>query len=301
MSENEATEETPRPVVVGVDGTDDGARALRYAAMLALRDDRPLRVVHVVQEAMNYTPMLAYVPWESFADIGTSVLDEAARQAAELGCGPDRVTTVLARGARISALVEHLDDASCLVLGTRHSALQHLLTGATTSAVAAHSPVPVFCVPAVWSRDVPARERVVVGLHGPDDVTEVLDRAFEEAASRQAQLQIVHAWRPTGFYEGAMSARTLEEHWSQEESTRLEKVIREAAAAVPEVRWTLTMDFDRPVVALHEAAALADLLVLGRRGHRVPFGLRVGSTTRALLRTATCPVMVVPMVHHEDE
>jgi nucleotide-binding universal stress UspA family protein len=46
---------------------------------------------------------------------------------------------------------------------------------------------------------------------------------------------------------------------------------------------------------MHAAAVNADLLVLGRHGHTARLGLLVGSTTRTLLRTATCPVVVVPV------
>jgi nucleotide-binding universal stress UspA family protein len=71
--------------------------------------------------------------------------------------------------------------------------------------------------------------------------------------------------------------------------------VEDAAAARTGVAWALRLEYERVPVALHAAAEHADLLILGRHGHRTPLGLRVGSNTRTLLRTTTCPVVVVPV------
>ncbi len=290
---------TGNVVVVGVDGTEDGKRALRYATALAVRDDTELRLVHIAQEAVMYAPMLPYIPWETFAEIGNRVLEKSAEQVREWGWTGD-LTRVLGRGPRAAAFLEHLEGAHCVVLGTRSSEVQHLFTGSTTTSLGAHSPVPVFGVPRAWSPDQPTRNRVVVGIDSAEDVGEVLDVAFAEALARDAEVHVVHAWRPTGYYDAAISARTLEPQWREHGGPPLRKVIEESARTVPGARWFLTMDFDRPVVALHHAAGQADLLVLARRGHRTPFGLHIGSTTRTMLRTAPCPVLVVPITHQDE-
>ncbi len=285
-------------IAVAVDGTDDGKRALRYAASLAVARGQQLRLIHVAQEAVMYAPVLPYIPWETFADIGSQVLERAAAEALALGCAESQVTKVLARGPRVPALMAHLEGVTSVVLGTRHSELQHLFTGSTTTALAGHATVPILAVPATWDPEGSRSGRVVVGIEGSETATPVLDVAFGEAAARGADLEVVHAWRPTGFYDGVISARTLEQHWREEGTAKLSKLIEEASLGSPGVPWSLVMLFERTVGALHQASAHADLLVLGRRGHRTPFGLHVGSTTRTLLRTTTCPLMVVPL---EDE
>jgi nucleotide-binding universal stress UspA family protein len=67
------------------------------------------------------------------------------------------------------------------------------------------------------------------------------------------------------------------------------------AGRYPGTDWKLELDFERASVALHQSAVEADLLVLGRHSHVAPFVLAIGSNTRTLLRTATCPIVVVPI------
>jgi nucleotide-binding universal stress UspA family protein len=49
-----------------------------------------------------------------------------------------------------------------------------------------------------------------------------------------------------------------------------------------------------PATALVAAAEEAALVVIGRRRHGVPAALHLGGTARAVLRSASCPVRVVP-------
>jgi nucleotide-binding universal stress UspA family protein len=51
---------------------------------------------------------------------------------------------------------------------------------------------------------------------------------------------------------------------------------------------------DYAPTALEQASRGADLLVLVRRAHGVPAATHLGGTARGVLRTAACPVRVVP-------
>ena len=62
----------------------------------------------------------------------------------------------------------------------------------------------------------------------------------------------------------------------------------------PTVEVEVDLRYQNVVVALAELARHADLLVLGRRGERAPFGLSLGSRARTMLRVAVCPVEFVP-------
>jgi nucleotide-binding universal stress UspA family protein len=53
---------------------------------------------------------------------------------------------------------------------------------------------------------------------------------------------------------------------------------------------------ERAADALLEACRSASLLVVGRHRHTIPLGPHLGSVVRAVLRHATCPVMVVDPV-----
>jgi nucleotide-binding universal stress UspA family protein len=282
-------------VVVGIDGSEDGQRALYYGLALAQREDLSVRLVHVAHQTDMYAPMLPYLPETTVRTIGETVLREAQQQAEQAGFDPARTSTALADGPRTSALLGCADDARHVVLGTRSSGLQHLFTGSTSLSAAAQSPVPVHCVPRTWAADRPASGHVVVGLDGSPADADVLAEAFREAEPRQATLRLVHAWRPVSPYDAAIMGRTLRSDWEQAARDVLTKQVNEVAGSHPQVPWELELDFERVTVALHRAAEDTDLLVLGRHGHLVPAGLVVGSNTRTLLRTATCPVVVVPI------
>jgi nucleotide-binding universal stress UspA family protein len=282
-------------VVVGVDGTRDGERAVRYATALATREDLDLRLVHVLHEREFAASMLPYIPMDTVRDIGQGVLREAAKQAEEAGFDAARTTTVLAEGPRTAALLRQSEGARDLVLGTRASAVQHLLTGRTTLSAVAHSAVPVHCVPRSWSGERSLSGRVVVGVDGSPADPEVLRAAFAEARSRGAGLEVVHAWRPVSPYDASIAGRVLREEWESTTREALTRRIDEVAAGYAGVRWMLRLEFERVPVALHEAAVSSDLLVLGRHGHHPLLGLLVGSHTRTLVHTAPCPVVVVPV------
>jgi nucleotide-binding universal stress UspA family protein len=282
-------------VVVAVDGTQDGERAVLYGATLASREDLDLRLVHVPHEVAVYAPMMPYLPATTVREIGEAVLREAAKHAEETGLDGQHVTTVLAKAPRATGLLDNVQDARCVVLGTRASALRHLFTGATSVALAAHSPVPVHCVPRAWADHRSRSSRIVVGLDGSNADHEVLEEAFREASARHATLEVVHAWRPVSPYDAAITERVLRDHWDSTTRAEQTRRVEVVASGHPAVRWMLRLEFERVPEALHEASVNADLLVLGRHGHDAPLGLLVGSNTRTLLHTATCPVVVVPV------
>lgn len=282
-------------VVVGIDGSHDSDRALRCAAALVNREGLALRLVHVVSDVQAYAPMGPYISEGLFAEIGEQVLNSAEKLALELHVRPDRLSTVLTHGSRAAALVDHLEDACVVVLGPRGSAIEHLLTGSTTTAVIAHSSLPVLCVPQTWSEERPSRDRIVVGVDGTDVTPVVLRAAFTEAAARGGTLDIVHAWRPDSPYDAAIEERTVRPRWEKETRRALTTMVEDIATDFADVEWNLTLRYEHVPVALHAAALDADLLVLGRRGHRTHFSVFVGSTTRTLLRAASGPLLVVPV------
>lgn len=283
-------------VVVGVDGTEDGQRALLYGVALAEREGLELRLVHVAHQTEMYAPMMPYLPEPKVLQIGQDVLQGAQRLAEEAGFDEARTSTVLAHGPRSSALLGHLEDARCLVVGTRAAGTQHLFTGSTTLSLATRAEVPVHSVPRSWSTSTGTHHRVVAGLDGSSADLDVLEEAFREAGMRGSSgLRLVHAWRPVSPYDAAIMRRVLREDWETSAREALGKQVEQVAGRHPGTTWQLELDFDRVTVALHRVSTDADLLVLGRHSHVPPNGLGIGSNTRTLVRTATCPVAVVPI------
>jgi nucleotide-binding universal stress UspA family protein len=278
--------------MVGVDGSEDGLRALRYAVQEAARLGASLRLVHVQQGLVVMAPMMPLIPEQSLHQIAADILKRAEQQARQFGYeGPD-LEVVLAQGRRHHALLDNSKDASYVIVGRRSSPLQHLVSGSTTSSLAAHASGPVISVPETWEPRPPVGV-VAVGVDESDYAAGVLRAAWAQAQARGARLQVVHAWRPLQEYDVAIGARVLASDWTR---TTRDSLSDWVSGIVPagEVEWAVRPQYESAAVALHEASESADLLVLGRHGHGRKHGLGLGSTVRTMLRTSPCPVMVVP-------
>lgn len=66
--------------------------------------------------------------------------------------------------------------------------------------------------------------------------------------------------------------------------------------AYDDVPTELVVVHERAAEALVRAGERSSLLVVGRHRHTIPLGPHLGSVVRAVLRHATCPVMVVDPV-----
>ena len=110
----------PAPVLVGVDGSADGARALGWATIRALAGHSSLHIVHVVRGHVRLDPSGLLVSWEfEPLESAQGVLDEAAGsarcQAPQL-----RISTALCDGEAAAALLREGRAAELIVLGQRN-------------------------------------------------------------------------------------------------------------------------------------------------------------------------------------
>ena len=134
------------PVLVGVDGSATGARALRTALHLAAPDDEIV--------AVNAWSVPA-VTGPAVTSFDVHVFEEAGQWAlADTVAGlPDdqqgRITTRLRHGGPRSVLRAEAEQAKLVVVGTEgHSTLLHRLLGSTVTYLLHHHPTPVAVVPA---------------------------------------------------------------------------------------------------------------------------------------------------------
>jgi nucleotide-binding universal stress UspA family protein len=135
-------------IVVGVDGSEGGQGALRWAIAEARRRGAVLEVVHAWRAAYaTANPYLA-LPETDLTQLEESeqrVLDHAV--CAEDTDGVD-VTRVLVFDDAPNALLEAAKGADLLVVGTRgRGGFTGLLLGSVSQAVTHHAPCPVVVVP----------------------------------------------------------------------------------------------------------------------------------------------------------
>src|SRR5690606_24587441 len=190
------------------------------------------------------------------------------------------VETVLLGGDPRAALIDASREADLLVLGNHGMGrVRGLLVGSVALGVAGHAVCDVVVV-----RELPARPRgeIVAGVDGSASSARVLRFAFAEAELRGAALRVVHAWSfpgrdPADGDECEVVGQALAGHRDNHPGV---EVIEETVQG-------------HPVDVLAEAAAGAELLVVGSRGHGTIKGMVLGSVSQALLQRAPVPLAVV--------
>ncbi|WP_037676754.1 universal stress protein [Streptomyces griseus] len=130
---------------------------------------------------------------------------------------------------------------------------------------------------------------ITAGVDGTEESLAALAWAAREAVRRGLPLRVVHAWRFQPEL-AELADRAAQEQWMRDGTAEAVRTVVErhpgldAATEVPE---------GAPVEALTAAAADAELLVLGSRGHGPVVGFLLGSVGRQVIAETTRPVVLV--------
>ena len=141
-------------IVVGVDGSDHSAAALRWAAEEAKLRSATLEVVHAWTFVPVTTPAdsglvpMAWTDNVELLDITRQSAENATAAQVEEILGPDHGATVsVVEGGSDEALLAAAQDADLLVVGNRgRGNIAAALLGSTSAKVADASPCPVVVV-----------------------------------------------------------------------------------------------------------------------------------------------------------
>ncbi|WP_282696569.1 universal stress protein [Streptomyces sp. CC208A] len=288
---------TGGPVVVGVDGSDASVTALDWAVDEAVRHGHPLRIVYASlwERYEGVAPArTADRPWgQALAD---DILRTAADRARHRAPGLPLTTDALAEDAA-SALLREGRKATVLVVGSRgRGELADLLLGSVGLVVAARSHGPVVVVRGDGDALEARRRKVLLGIGDHDVDAPAVGFAFREAAAREAELEVVSAWRrpahePVDHPLLSGGPASAFEHRASE---LLDEALEATAGEHPGVRLHRTTVEGPAHRVLTERSATADLLVVGARRQDRLVGLELGRVAHRALHHASCPVAVVP-------
>jgi Universal stress protein UspA and related nucleotide-binding proteins len=291
---------TENIIVVAVDGSEASKQAVRWAANTANKRNLPLRL------ASSYTmPQFLYAegmvpPQELFDDLQTEALEkiEEARTIAHEVAPDIKIGHTIAEGSPIDLLLELSEDVTMIVMGSRGlGGLSGMVMGSVSAAVVSHAECPVVVV----RQDSAVTENnkygpVVVGVDGSEVSKQATELAFVEAEARGSELIAVHTWMDMQVQASLAGLSAAQQQWDEverEQTALLEENLAPIAAKHPGVPVKKVITRDRPVRALADAAEGAQLLVVGSHGRGGFKGMLLGSTSRALLQSAPCPMMVV--------
>ena len=282
-------------IVVGVDGSDHSAAALRWAAREA---------------DLRGHDLVAVLVWDLFnqhhadgthrfdPEYGTDQADAALAAAVEAALGADAAATVVRRvvcDLPAPGLLSAADDADLLVVGARGvGGFRGLLLGSVSQQCLHHARIPIAIVRAD-SPEAGGRERVVVGVDGSEPSEAALRWALDEGAAHKAVVQVVHAWETPVIYGPVGGVSGSEMGGIESGAHRLvDDMIERLGEKAASVEVERTVVPGGPASSLLDAAEGADLVVVGRRGLGGFGRLLLGSVSEHVARHAPCPVVVVP-------
>jgi nucleotide-binding universal stress UspA family protein len=274
---------------VGADGVD---AALPVAVGEARRTGRPLHLVHVLE----LPPGEAYVgPYGGVLDQAKATLEAALAEARALAEGELEITAELIdTGWVVDDLVRRTEGASLLVMQHRAlSRVKRVFVGSMVHGVAGRADVPVLSVPEGWQPST-GDKLVTVAVQDPIEAPAILRAGFAEARARGARLEVLHAWWLASGFDVVVVDGAIRDEWASQSREEMQPVLTPLRGEFPDVELTVTVRHAPPVEAVLDAAEVSDLLVLGRRHHRLPIGSHLGPVVRAALDHGTCPVLVTP-------
>ncbi|GAA2558777.1 universal stress protein [Pseudonocardia hydrocarbonoxydans] len=276
-----------RPIVAGVDASGSARSAADWAAALAAVWGAPLHLLHAVPNAPRHVAAPDAPGW----------LRELAAAAERAGAGPSRVEVI--PGATIDVLADRAPDARMLVLGSYgEGAWSGMLAGTVALTLAGHVPCPVAVVRGGGPKLSPPRSGpIVVGVDGSAASHAALLLAADLAVSLGTHLVAVHAWSDISETEHGLHRRSEDAaELAAQGGALLSEETRAISELYPGLAVADDLVSDSPVRTLLARADGARMLVVGHRGRPPAPGMGLGSTSRALVEFAECPVVVTPPV-----
>jgi len=287
-----------RAIVVGVDTSGRTDAWLEWAVREARARRAPLRLVCGYDFVVPFANLSVYLDLRKLdvdhaKRIAERALNEAELKAAELDPGVE-VSVEAIDGEAVPTLLAESLQAQTVVLGSRRlGAAGSIVLGSVSTAVAARAACPAVVVRGAVAAD--QAQPVVVGVDGTRGSETVLEYAFGYASAHGAPLHAVLCWQPNLL-------APLVTMPAGEANDGVKAWLSEALAGwrekFPDVAVTSAVVENHPTAGLTEAAAAAQLLVVGSVGRHALAGTLLGSVSQGVLHHAECPVAVVPV--HAD-
>jgi nucleotide-binding universal stress UspA family protein len=272
-----ADEPPGREVVVGVDGTEVGLGAVRWAAQEAARRNASLRILHAAPYLGRRGPTGTPPPELPRARGITAVAYTVARHT-EPGVPS---STEVVPGEPVPALLRAAASGQLVVLGSSTTGAADEMVLATVAArVAAGSPAPVVVIPRRRGSD-PTGRPVVAVLGGGD-------RADDEAVALFAAAAAVRFGDPLSLLYTRSQQQNVAASWVDDPAEWAERFagLEIQRADLPSARANQVMGAACPSPLLVISAGQGSLL------HRSLDGPHLW-----LLRHCTSPMALVPSVH----
>jgi len=289
-------------IVVGVDGSEDSLRALRWAAVHAHLERRPLVVLTAVgisgagsaAGAITMPGLGAmYVPTpEDLLDAGKVIAADAVATAQQLRPGLE-VGAHVTWGDPREVMADLSSRVHLLVVGSRgRGAVRSKLLGSVSATVARQAACPVVvCRP---PGSAAGDAGVLVGADGTAESLPVVEFAFRYASLRNLPLTALHCmWDAVAAVHGPSLAPSTE-GGLEEQRMLLSETVAGLREKFPEVSVNLQLARGFADECLATGSPRWELIVVGRHPVDSIPRLVAGSIATAVVEHAHTTVVVVP-------
>jgi nucleotide-binding universal stress UspA family protein len=286
-------------IVVGVDGSDASAAALRWALRHAAASGSAVEAVTswtlpvmggYMEATIGFDPDVMRT--EAIRTATESL--QAAVDAVGIPAGKVDAKAEVAEGGAAHVLLELAKGADMIVIGARgRGAFAGALLGSVSQQVAHHTPCPLVIVPdrAADRADRPVTT-IAVGVDGSPGARAALAWAVREAALVGATVRAVGAWQmPVYAFPPAVAIPGPDFDLSGPTAALIAEVVADVA---PGTAVEPVVVNGPAALALLDEAETADLVVVGSRGTGGFAGLLLGSVSQQLAAHSPAPVAIVP-------
>ena len=287
-------------VLLATDRSNSSAGALDYLKQLSFADPVDLHLTSVVPMSMepqtlDFPPVAMAMIEDESAAIKEHLAD-LSNCSAEFASD---VHTSMNVGSPSYSIVESAEhhESELVVLGAiGKSAIERALLGSVSDFVATHAPCSTMIVRPSGTRPAGTPKRIVLALASDDEDSKLVDFLGRFIWPSDTDVHLYHVMQPLKFGEKSVLDEA-KDYWAKAES-----LIHEHAETVKQPLTELIDSTKIKVAAAdHIGQSIVkyaedvdcDLLIIGDSHHSFLNRVFLGSTSRFVLRHASCSVVVV--------
>jgi nucleotide-binding universal stress UspA family protein len=283
------------PIIAGVDGSERSRDALALSQELAAVLDARVIAVHIIEWGA-----LAGFQYESLPEDVRTIFDEVLneisdserdgieRLVSEAGIGEAEFFGAASAAEGLHSVAEDR-QAQLVVLGSSgRSGLATVFPGTTGRRLLAGSTVPIAVAPPDYAGEAHQLNRIGCALDARSVVPEGVEWGADLALRADAELELVAVHAIHALDDLPLSSRQGLHDYLRQSLEDTVAALRGRIDATP-----VLLDGD-PAGEVAAHSAKLDLLVLGSRAYGPVRSVLAGSISSEIVRSAQCPVVVVP-------
>lgn len=281
-----------RKIIIGYDPEHAGGDVVRLGRVLA----EVLAAKPIVFTALLWPDYLTGVELQEQVDDEMEESFAAIRDELRSVGVETRAAATQSAAYALHELAEQ-EHAQMIVIGSCHRGpIGRTLAGSVGEALMAGAPCAIAVAPRGYAeREQDRLLRIAVAFDGSTEAWSALETGIELAERCHGQLTIVSVvdYPYYGYATGwsILTAGEFQDFEQEEKQRLLEQALERMPAGLARETRLLTGDAGS---LLSEVSGEFDLMVTGSRAYGPLRRTLLGSTTRKLIRSAACPVLVLP-------